>query len=235
MFSQLIASRPSQMHDRRGLMFSTLWHGSVIAAAVLLTAQRPTPVQSEPVPVVPPVYLPLAPEPRPAAPAPVTQAPSPAPILPTIEIAFVPPVAVPTTMPSPNDIPWTAPTAGGPAATPGGAPGGVVGGDPAPGPAGAFDEGQVDVAVVLDQRSPLPRYPDGLRAWRLEGVARLTFVVDTLGRVEMPSVKVLESSHPAFAASVRAALPRMRFRPARIGPRAVRQLVEFPITFRPAP
>jgi protein TonB len=71
-----------------------------------------------------------------------------------------------------------------------------------------------------------------LRNQRLEGTARVRFVVGTNGRVETSSIVVLESSHPAFAEAVRAALPRMRFRPARVGRHPVRQLVEFPLVFR---
>jgi protein TonB len=99
-------------------------------------------------------------------------------------------------------------------------------------PGGAFSDLQVDVPAALLPRSPLPEYPAALRMLRLDGHARLRFVVDARGRVELATVEVVETSHPAFAAAVRAALPRMRFRPARIGPRGVRQLVEFPITFR---
>jgi TonB family protein len=90
----------------------------------------------------------------------------------------------------------------------------------------------VDVPAALLPRSPLPQYPAALRMLRLDGHARLRFVVDARGRVELETVEVVETSHPAFAAAVRAALPRMLFSPARIGPRGVRQLVEFPIAFR---
>jgi hypothetical protein len=57
-------------------------------------------------------------------------------------------------------------------------------------------------------------------------------VVDTLGRVELLTVRELQSTHQAFALAVRSTLPRMRFTPARVDGRAVRQLVEFPIVFR---
>jgi hypothetical protein len=66
----------------------------------------------------------------------------------------------------------------------------------------------------------------------VEGTARFQFVVDTLGRVELPSVRELERTRGAFGLAVRSALPRMRFTPALVGGRPVRQLVEFPIVFR---
>jgi hypothetical protein len=51
----------------------------------------------------------------------------------------------------------------------------------------------------------------------------------------MSSVRILESTHPAFAESVRATLPRMRFSPARVGNERVRQMVELPLGFRIGP
>ena len=57
------------------------------------------------------------------------------------------------------------------------------------------------------------------------------FVVDTTGRVERGSVQVVSSSNELFTASVRSALPSLRFRPASAGGRLVRQLVELPFEF----
>jgi hypothetical protein len=56
--------------------------------------------------------------------------------------------------------------------------------------------------------------------------------VDTLGTAEVSSAHVLRSSHPQFTAAVLAALPGMRFRPAMIASRRVRQLVEQEFEFR---
>lgn len=238
MFTRLVASQPTHERAVKGFMFSTLLHGSLIAAAVLLTSTEsfetlidepreitialPRP-QPEPTPVER-----TAPVSAPDAPTIVTRAP-------VVEHVVSAPTTVPTTIPDRSELPWTsiadAPTGVG---LPGGSAG-TESGVPMTGPSGAYSEAYVDVPVSLDARSPLPRYPDALRKWRTEGVARLTFVVDTLGRVEMETVKVVESSHPAFAAAVKATLPRMRFSAARIGARRVRQLVEFPIVFRLEP
>jgi TonB family protein len=236
-FTQLIASRPAQVRERPGLVLSTLLHGSVVAAAVLLTAQPPHEAGVQE-PRVELIHFPRpTPEPQPIA-RPRAPVPAPSPSVPVIA-TIAPPIVAPTTisteLPVPGITPWTAPLPGGATGAPGGSIEGAGTGDPLPGPSGAYAEEHVDVPVALERRSPLPRYPEALRSWRTEGVARLTFVVDTLGRVEMGTVNVIESSHPAFAASVRATLPRMRFRPARIGERPVRQLVEFPITFRLEP
>lgn len=241
MFTHLVASRPTMDRGKPGFLFSLLMHGMTIAAAVLLTAPRSDLSSAPDGPreiTLPPMTL-QRPEPAPQAPAPARTITSPpqAPTL-AIETPLVPPLKLSSTIPEAWTTPWspvTSPTYTGGGASGGGPADGSGAGVPFAGPSGAFALAQVDVPAALDPRSPLPRYPDGLRAWRSEGVARLRFIVDTLGRVEQKSVEVLESSHPAFTASVRATLPRMRFRPARIGARAVRQLVEFPITFRLEP
>ena len=75
------------------------------------------------------------------------------------------------------------------------------------------------------------RYPDAMRTANREGAVRAMFVVDERGLVDVPSFKVLESTDPAFTAAVRAALPTLRFSPARKGGRPVRQLMEQPFTF----
>jgi TonB family protein len=75
------------------------------------------------------------------------------------------------------------------------------------------------------------RYPDAMRAANREGEVHTMFVVDERGLVDTSSFRVLKSTDPAFTAAVRAALPTMRFRPARKNGRAVRQVVEQPFTF----
>jgi len=77
-----------------------------------------------------------------------------------------------------------------------------------------------------------PEYPSTLRETGVEGRVILEFVVNERGRVDMSSVKVVESSNALFTASVRAALSGMRFRPAKIGGRAVKQYVSQPFSFK---
>ena len=48
------------------------------------------------------------------------------------------------------------------------------------------------------------------------------------------TLRIVEATHPEFAKAVRDALPFMRFKPARIGERTVRQLVQQPFYFRVA-
>jgi protein TonB len=50
--------------------------------------------------------------------------------------------------------------------------------------------------------------------------------------VERGTVRVVDATHPAFGEAARAAVAAMRFRPAEVGGRPVRQLVELPFEFR---
>ncbi|MFN2567782.1 MAG: TonB family protein [Gemmatimonadaceae bacterium] len=79
---------------------------------------------------------------------------------------------------------------------------------------------------------PRPRYPDQLRAAGVTGRVVVRLIVDTTGRVEPASVVVRESSHDLFSDAVRAVLASLRFRPAEVGGRKVRMLVDLPFEFR---
>jgi TonB family protein len=65
-----------------------------------------------------------------------------------------------------------------------------------------------------------------------EGAVYVQYVVDTSGFADATSLRIVRSTHPDFSASVRDALPYMRFRPAKIGSVTVRQLVEQEFRFR---
>jgi TonB family protein len=75
------------------------------------------------------------------------------------------------------------------------------------------------------------RYPTAMRLANREGEVLAQFVVDAQGIVEMATFKALKSTDPAFTEAVRTALPTMRFTPAQVGGRAVKQLVQQPFTF----
>jgi protein TonB len=93
-------------------------------------------------------------------------------------------------------------------------------------------ESMVEKQVVAIPGTATPRYPSMLQSAGLEGDVRAQFVVDTLGRVEQGSFHVLQPTHDLFAAAVRDALGRARFKPAEVGGHKVRQLVEQTFTFR---
>lgn len=211
-----------------GALASLALHGALIAAAAVLTAKGAHPTEPprtrtdttiiyvEPPPPAPP-GIPY----RESGGAPTSE-PAPSPLPP-------PPITIPNEIPLPeipgSPIVRTKDFAGVVGPT-GGAEGAGVGSGPGPGEGGVWSGPAVEREVVPDPRNPAPSYPALLRARGVEGEAVLRFVVDTTGRVEPGSAVVLSADDPAFGAAVLRVLPRLRFTPARVGGRAVRQLVQ---------
>jgi TonB family protein len=75
-------------------------------------------------------------------------------------------------------------------------------------------------------------YPDSLLRDLIGGTATARFIVDTIGRVEMPTVE-MSASHHLFAEAARAALQEARFAAAILDGRRVRQVVVLPFRFTP--
>ncbi len=99
----------------------------------------------------------------------------------------------------------------------------------------AFSVLDVDSAVTRHPWSAAPAYPPEMLKKKLEGAVFVRYVVDTSGFADASSFEVLRSTHADFTAAVRSALPDMRFNPARIGRRRVRQLVEQEFSFKITP
>lgn len=95
-----------------------------------------------------------------------------------------------------------------------------------------YFESQVEKSVMAEPGSPAPRYPEVLKAAGVEGEVEVSFVVDTTGRADPMSLRILKSTHGLFDAAVRSALPGMRFMPAEVGGRKVKQQVQQPFVFR---
>jgi len=95
----------------------------------------------------------------------------------------------------------------------------------------AYLEFQVNKPVQPARGSPQPRYPNDKRQAGIAGCVTVSFVVDTTGRAERSTLKLLRYSDRAFVESVWEALPKMQFIPAELGGRKVRQLVHQPFTF----
>ncbi len=90
----------------------------------------------------------------------------------------------------------------------------------------AFSIVEVEEQAERDPASAAPAYPRELMAKGIEGYAAMRFVVDSAGTVDLSSVRVLDYTHPEFVTAVRQAMPGMRFTPARLGDKPVRQLAE---------
>ena len=84
---------------------------------------------------------------------------------------------------------------------------------------------QVDRMVERYAHSAAPVYPPELTLRGTEGAVEATYVVDATGQVDTTTIQVMRSDHPRFTESVREALAEARFRPAKRGGKAVRQLV----------
>lgn len=94
-----------------------------------------------------------------------------------------------------------------------------------------YFESQVEKPVQAAPGSPGPQFPEMLKSSGVEGSVLAMFVVDTTGRAEVASLKILRSDHALFEQAVKNALPKMRFLPAEIGGRKVKQLVQQPFQF----
>lgn len=104
----------------------------------------------------------------------------------------------------------------------------------APKPVGLNDtyhDYQVEQEASPYPNNSAPRYPDALREAHVEGNVLAQFVVDVQGHPDLTTFKVLQSSHELFTNAVASALPNMRFHPALVGGRPVKQLITMPFTF----
>lgn len=86
-----------------------------------------------------------------------------------------------------------------------------------------------EVPELLDELRP--RYPEGLRRAGVSGLVHLEYVVDSEGRMDTRSVRVVASTHPGFLLAALQALRSAHFKPARRGGRRIPVLVQQTIRF----
>jgi TonB family protein len=94
-----------------------------------------------------------------------------------------------------------------------------------------YSEAAVDEPVEILSVPPL-EYPPALRQAALQGRVTVQAVIDTLGRAEPASVKIIARPNTAFDESARAYVLNAVFRPARVKGRAVRVLIKVPVDYR---
>lgn len=91
-------------------------------------------------------------------------------------------------------------------------------------------------AIVEEQpellSGPHPAFPELLKQAQIQGRVIVQAVIDTAGRAEPNSIKVLQSPNPGFNPSAIDAVRRSLFRPARVHGRAVRVLIQIPYDFK---
>ncbi|HEY4215678.1 MAG TPA: energy transducer TonB [Gemmatimonadaceae bacterium] len=233
MFDNLIESKASKQKRAGGTMASIVVHGILITAAVLGTLhasqamEKPKAEKVEFVTVKKDEPPPPKDQPKPP-PDVVMKAPPPkgfqvltAPIkIPDV----IPQIDLSKKVTDENDFSGKG--------VAGGRSNGIVGGTPTPvNDNQTYYEYQVEKQVSPDPRNAPPRYPDMLRSANVEGEVLAQFVVDTTGRADMSTFKILKSTHDLFTSAVKAALPNMRFFPAEVGGKHVKQLVQMPFQF----
>lgn len=229
MLENLLESKSKRGRSVGGTVASITAHTALIGAALYATAQARVKPAIAPE-VVRPFYFPPARSTAPATATPTAQRATAARRLafiepridiniPAVDIADVVATSV---ISKPGDF-----TPGPLAATgPDTGEGGLTGAGDTP-----FRADQVEKEVSVVAGSPPPRYPEVLRISGVEGQVTAVFIVDEQGRAEENSVRFVRSDNQLFEAAAREAIRRMRFDPARIGGRKVRQLVQMPFVF----
>lgn len=229
MLGQLLESRPQRTRATGAAVFSAVMHVAIIGTAIAATVAQPR-EEFETITHPDIVYLPPAPPaPAPSAPAAPREPAAPdAPARPVEPDVVLPPLDVPVGLPP--IPPVSAPILGEPVIgtrVTSGIPGGT--GDSTTSgflPTTAFGSDEVEkVARVLGTQKQ-PRYPEILRNQKLEGSVLASYVVGTDGRMEAESFRAVDATHPLFELAVKQALLGTRFRPAEVGGKKVRQLIE---------
>ncbi len=105
------------------------------------------------------------------------------------------------------------------------------------GVAGGAVPDQVFMEAVVEEKpevlsGPPPVYPEILRQAGIQGRVMVQAIIDTTGRAEGPSVKIVQSPNPGFDQPAKSYVLRALFRPARVHGRAVRVLINLPIDFK---
>jgi protein TonB len=224
MLETLLESKSRNRRSSGGAIASVTAHTALIAAALYATAQARVEPSRSPE-TVRPIYFP-----NPSVPA------------------IKSPNTIPSTRPNEHRLIFVAPNLDikvpavditgivskqedfgrsliGPAGSSGGGETGAGSGDT------PFRADQVEKQVAVVPGSRAPRYPELLRSSGVEGQVTAVFVVDELGRAEVESIRFVRSDNRLFEDAVKEALRRMRFIPAEVGGRKVRQLVQMPFVF----
>jgi protein TonB len=226
MFENLIETKPKKPKTLKGMIISVLVHAVLITGAVYGTLQAKEAIEKPRAEKVEFVEMKKdePPPPKEQPPPEVVAAPPP----PKGFQVLTAPIKIPDVLPDidlSKKVTDEADFSGKGVA--GGTSKGVVGGTADQ----TYFEFQVEKTVGGGPAAGSLRYPDMLKSANVEGEVLAQFVVDTTGRVDMNTFKILKATHDLFAQSVKQAVQGARYSPAEIGGRKVRQLVQQPFTF----
>jgi protein TonB len=103
--------------------------------------------------------------------------------------------------------------------------------------AGIVPTGEVYAEDLVEEKpsvlsAPPPPYPDVLKQAGIQGRVLLQAIIDSTGRAESNSVRILQSPNPAFDQGSRNWILHAQFRPARVHGHAVRVLIQVPLEYR---
>ncbi len=85
---------------------------------------------------------------------------------------------------------------------------------------------------VRERYAPKPRYPDALRAMNTQGDVTLSFVVDSTGHVDRPSIQVIYSTTPEFTSAAEESLLHSHFDAAEVNGHHIAVRTQKHYTFR---
>ncbi len=236
MFNNLLESKAKKQRSTAGTVTSVILHGILLSAAVYATAnavveaEKPKEEKVEFVEMKKDEPPPPKNEPPPPPPPDVVAAPPP----PKGFQVLTAPVEIPDIIPKVDlskKVIDEADFSGK------GVAGGTAKGDPNVKTAPIVSDNQTYFEFQVEkQAASIPgsmslRYPSVLQSQNVEGKVIAQFVVDTTGRVEMSSWKVLETSNELFSQAAKDAVRGAKFYPAEVGGRKVRQLVQLPLAF----
>ena len=232
MLGVLLESRARRQRRAGGAAMSVAAHLAIVGALTATAAHVSRPAVDHPAAIM----LRFPPPPPPPIPARVAGGPPAPPIVapaPAVNLMHFPLLThIPTTIPpviQVNARAFDSISIGGPMRGGRGVPNGILGADDAGSSDNTWSGNEVLMHLLTTVR---PSYPEMLRSAGIDGRVVVQFTVDTVGRVDMASVRILSSTHDLFTRSVLDALRRFRFQPAQVAGHRVSALAEMPFDFQ---
>lgn len=227
MFDNLIESKPKRGYKSvfgNGVL-SMVIHGGLIYGGIVATAHAGQAIEERIHQIAVTMQAPEQPKNEPPPPEQVATVNPPPKGFQTLSI----PVNIPVDIPPPTNQNFNAADFSG-VGVEGGIARGVEGGT------GPVISDQPYLEAVVEERPdlishPPSRYPEILRQAGIEGRVLVEVVIDTLGRAERGSIRILSSTHQLFDAPARETVANSVYRPGRIAGRAVRVRVQVPLNF----